>query len=65
MFIKRALFCTKYSALEKAPMAPYLSMLKIEIRQLVSTRCYSTLSELQDAIRRRVIEIETQAREDR
>lgn len=65
MFIKRALFCPKYSALEKAQMAPYLSMLKIEIRQFVSTQRYSILFELKDVSRRWEIEIEIQNMEER
>ena len=46
-------------------MARYLSMLKTEIRQFVSTQRYGSLLEMQEAAKRREIEIELQIREVR
>ena len=46
-------------------MSRYLSMLKRDIRQFVSTQRCSTLLELQEAARWRELEIELQLREQR
>ena len=44
-------------------MTQYLSMLKMDIRQFVSTQRYGSLAKLQHASRRREIEIKTHVRE--
>ena len=46
-------------------MSRYLSMLKRDIRQFVSTQRCETLLELQEAARRRELEIELHLREQR
>ena len=44
-------------------MARYLSMLKMDIRQFVSTQRCDTLLDLQEVVRRRELEIELQLKE--
>ena len=44
-------------------MARYMSMLKMDFRQFVSTQCYGSLFELQDAARRHEIKMELQIKE--
>ena len=46
-------------------MSRYLSMLKRDIRKFVSTQRFETFLELQEAARRRELEIELQLREQR
>ena len=46
-------------------MTRYLSMPKMDIHQFVSTQCYGTLVELQEAASRQDIELELQTRERR
>lgn len=65
MFIDRTLFCPEFAACKQAQMTRYLSMLKKDIRQFVSTQHYGTLVELQEASRRREIELELHTREQR
>ena len=64
MFTEKAMFFPKF-ALEQAQMTRYLSMLKIDIRQFVSTQRCSTLLELQEATRWHELEIELQLRHQR
>ena len=65
MFTGRALFCPEFFATEQAQMTWYLSMLKMYILQFVSSQCYGTLVELQEAAGRREIDLELQVRERR
>lgn len=46
-------------------MSRYLSMVKTEIREFVSTQLYQTLTKLQSNARRREIKLEVQRKEDR
>lgn len=46
MFTERALFCCGFAASEQDGMTRYLIMLKMDIRQFVSTQAYVTLAEL-------------------
>ena len=62
MFTERAMFFLKFS-LEQSQMTCYLSMLKTDTRQFVSTQWCDTLLELQEAARRRELKIELQLRE--
>ena len=62
MFTERAMFCPEFAS-EQAQMSRYLSMLKRDIRQFVSAQRCETLLELQEAARRRELEIELQMRE--
>ena len=50
---------------EQAQMTPYLSMLKTNTYQFVSTQRYGSLAELPEAARRREIEMELQSRDPR
>ena len=63
MFIERSMFYYEFTTSEQAQLTRYLCMLKMDIRQFVSTQRYGSLAELQDASRRREIKIETQVRE--
>lgn len=65
MFTERALFRPEFAASDLAKMTQYLSMLKTDIRQFVSTLRYGTLMELQEATRSREIELHLQTRERR
>lgn len=60
MFTKRALFSPEYAALEQVQMSRYSIMLKMEIREFMSTQWYSSVFELQLFAWRREIEFETQ-----
>ena len=62
MFTEKAMFCPEFAS-EQAQMTRYLSMLKRDIRQFVSMQRCETLLELQEAARRRELEIELQLRE--
>ena len=62
MFTERTMFCLEF-ALEQAQMTRYLSMLKTDIRQFVSSQQCDTLLELQEEARRRELEIELQLRD--
>ena len=53
MFTERDLFCPEFAASDQAQMTRYLSMLKTDTSQVVSTQRYGTLVELQEAMRRR------------
>ena len=64
MFIERVMFCLEFGS-EQAQVTCYLRMLKKDISQFVSTQRYDTLLEMQEAARRREIEIELQTREQR
>ena len=57
MFTERAMFCLEFAS-EQARMTRYLSMLKTDIRQFVATQRCDTLLDLQEAARRRELEIE-------
>ena len=57
------MFCPKFATLEKDQMTWYLSMLKTEIRQFVSTQRYGSLLNMQEATRQREIEIDLQMKE--
>ena len=50
MFTERAMFCPEFAS-EQVRMSRYLSMLKRDIKQFVSTQRCSTLLELQEAAR--------------
>ena len=65
MFTERPLFFPEFAASEQPQMTQYLSILKTDIRQFVSTQCYGKLVELQEAARRQEIEMELQHRERR
>ena len=52
MFTERAFFCLDFATSEQAQMTQYLSTIKMDIRQFVSTQSYGSLTGLQDAIRR-------------
>ena len=56
------MFCPEFAS-EQAQMTHYLSILKNDIRQFVSTQRCETLLELQEDARRRELEIEMQLRE--
>ena len=58
VFTERSMFFPEFSTSEKAQMTRYLTMLKTEIRQFLSTQRYSSLLEIQEAARRREIEID-------
>ena len=64
IFTERSMFCPKF-AFEQAQMTRYLSMLKIDICQFVSSQRCDTILKLQEAARRRELEIELQLREQR
>ena len=64
MFMERAMFCAEFAS-DKAQMTRYLSMLKTDIRQFVSTQRCDTLLELQQAARQRALEIELRLREQK
>ena len=64
MFTKREMFCSEFAS-EQAQMTHYLSMLKTSIRQFVATQRCDTLLDLQEAAKRRELEIELQLREQR
>ena len=49
MFLERAMFYFDFAASEQAQMPRYLSMLKMDIRQFVSTQRYASFLELQQA----------------
>ena len=65
MFTERAMFFPEFVASEQAQMTRYMSILKIDIRQIVSTQRYGLLVELQEAARRWEIEMELHTREQR
>ena len=46
-------------------MCSYLSILKIEIREIIANNRYTTLEEMKDYARRRKIELEIQTKEKR
>ena len=46
MFTERSLFCPEFVSSKQAQMTPYLSMLKADIRQFVSTQQYCSLIKL-------------------
>ena len=58
MFTERSMFYLEFDTSKQAQMTRYLSMLKTEIGQFVSTQRYSSLLEMQEAARRRHIEID-------
>ena len=62
IFIERAMFFLEF-AFEQDQMTHYLSMLNMDIQQFVATQRCDTLLDLQEAVRRRVLEIELQLRE--
>ena len=64
MFTERAIFFPKFAS-EQAQMTRYLSMIKTDIREFVSTQRCDTLLELQKAVRWRELEIQLQMREQR
>ena len=62
MFTKRYMFCLEFVS-EKSQMTRYLSMLKTDVRQFVATQRCDTLLDLQEATRRRELELELQLKE--
>ena len=58
------MFFLKFTS-KQVQMTRYLGMLKTNIRQFVATQRCSMLLELQEATRRRELEIELQLREER
>ena len=56
------MFCPEFAS-EQAQMTHYLGMLKTDFRQFVATQRCDTLLDLQEAARRRELEIELQLRE--
>lgn len=62
---ERAMLCPGFTASEQAQKTSYLSMLKMDIRQLVSTQLYGSFLKLQVATRWQEIETELQTREQR
>ena len=64
MFTERAMFCSEFAS-EQSQMTRYLSILKTDIRQFVSTQRCDTLLELQEAANRWELEIKLQLREQR
>ena len=64
MFTEREMFCPEFAS-EQAQMTCYLGMLKTDILQFVATQRCDTLLELQEAARRRELEIELQLLEQR
>lgn len=64
IFMEIDLFYPEYDALEEVFMFRYLSMLKTEIRDFVSTQPYRTLTELRSSARMRETELETQRKEE-
>ena len=56
------MFCLEFAS-EQAQMTRYLSMLKTDIRQFVSTQRCDILLELQEAAGRRELQIEFQLKE--
>ena len=62
IFTKRAMFCLDFAASEQAQMTRYLSMLKMDIRQFISTKHYGSLLELEETARRREIKMKLQSR---
>ena len=65
MFTDIGMFCPKFATSKQAQMTWYLSMLKTDIRQFVSTQRYGTIVELQEAVSRRKIKMELQVRKRR
>lgn len=65
MFTERPLYCPEFVASEQAQMTRYLSKLKINIHQFVSTQHYGTLDELQDSTKSQEIMTKIQIREQR
>ena len=57
MFTERAMFCLEFAS-EEYQMTRYLSMLKTDFRQFVSTQRCDTLLDLQEVARRHELEIE-------
>ena len=57
------MFFPELAASEQAQMTLYLSMLKTDIRQFVSTWRYGALMEMHEAARWREIEIDLRRRE--
>ena len=62
MFTERAMFGSEFAS-EQAQMTCYLSMLKTDIQQFVATQRCEMLLDLQEAARRRELDIELQLRE--
>ena len=63
MFTERALLYPEFVSFKEAQMTRYLSMLKTNILQFVSTQCYGTLTKLHGAATRLDIEFELQSME--
>ena len=57
MFTERVMFFAEFAS-EQAQMTCYLHMLKTDIRQFIATQRCDTLLYLQEAARRRELEIE-------
>ena len=57
MFTERVMFCLEFAS-EQAQMTRYLSMLKMDICQFVAMQRCDTLLDLQEAARRRELEID-------
>ena len=65
MYIEKAMFFTNFGASEQAQMTRYLSMLKTDIWQFVSTQCYGSLLDFHEDTRRREIDMELHTKEQR
>lgn len=63
MFTEKAMHFPMFVAFEQAQMNQYLSMLKTDILQFVSTQRYGSLVELHEAVRRWEIEMELHKKE--
>ena len=59
------MFCLEFATSTQAHITRYLSMHKMNIMYFVSTQRYGLLLELQEAARRREIEMELHTREQR
>ena len=64
-FYERALFFPEHVSTEQARVSRYLIILRRDIREFVANTTYRTLAKLQTNARRRDIELETQAKEER
>lgn len=62
--MERDILCPEYAISEQVKMSWYLSMLKTDIWEFISTQQYQTLIELQSSANRREIELEIQQKEE-
>ena len=64
MFQERALFYPEHVLMQQACMSRYLSILRRNIQEFMENSSYRTFAKLQENVRWREIELETQAWED-